>query len=522
MRIEDYAETLRDHRVLHLVGKGDKPATMPLTVPALRVLEACRGQRTEGPPSHDRCREGRSTAATVTGGSPESRTPPASHATSAHTRCATRRSPTPLTPAYRCATRRSSLGTPTPGPPSTTTARPGQTRRPRAPLPDRLRGRRVSKHATRRRCGEGLRVLCAQFDAHGVSPHAGLTRTDLPRQRGRRRVPLAPENPVGTDPAIPRLPSSGTSAPVMNSIAAPGLCPSPTNACQTRHVKTKNARGDAPAGVFFAYPGAPALTAECMRRTAEGMRQRGVAATVWEELPIEGRLMIQQVLDAIDSSDTLIAEASAMNPNVLFELGFGIARDKHTWAVIDETDTSAVQHWRDFGLLTGVGRVDYSGNSQTLLHKFSQARPDLAGSDTLWSDLYAKIRSTRSGATLFHYATAARDDGARAVQSELSRRRRLDVIQADEDERGAAPLEWYVDQIHRSSAVLIHLMSPGKERARTHNARASFLAGISHGLERPLLMLAPPDFIVPLDYRDLLHSYETIRNLGNQLSRWLG
>jgi len=49
VRIEDYRETLRGHRVLHLVGKGSKPATMPMTVPVLRVLDACRGERTEGP-----------------------------------------------------------------------------------------------------------------------------------------------------------------------------------------------------------------------------------------------------------------------------------------------------------------------------------------------------------------------------------------------------------------------------------------------------------------------------------------
>ena len=48
VRIEDYAETLRGHRVLRLIGKGNKPATMPITVPVLRVLEACRGQRTAG------------------------------------------------------------------------------------------------------------------------------------------------------------------------------------------------------------------------------------------------------------------------------------------------------------------------------------------------------------------------------------------------------------------------------------------------------------------------------------------
>jgi hypothetical protein len=44
--------------VLHLVGKGNKPATMPLTLPVLRVLEACRGQRTCGhtsPASDDLC-----------------------------------------------------------------------------------------------------------------------------------------------------------------------------------------------------------------------------------------------------------------------------------------------------------------------------------------------------------------------------------------------------------------------------------------------------------------------------------
>jgi hypothetical protein len=64
VRIEGHAGTLRGHRVLHLVGKGNKPATMPLTVPVLRVLEACRAS---GPPGHwscDRSPESRSTDAT--------------------------------------------------------------------------------------------------------------------------------------------------------------------------------------------------------------------------------------------------------------------------------------------------------------------------------------------------------------------------------------------------------------------------------------------------------------------------
>jgi hypothetical protein len=48
VRIEHYRETLRVLRVLHLIGKGSKPATRPSTVPVLRVLETCHGERTEG------------------------------------------------------------------------------------------------------------------------------------------------------------------------------------------------------------------------------------------------------------------------------------------------------------------------------------------------------------------------------------------------------------------------------------------------------------------------------------------
>ena len=122
MRIEDYADTLRGYRVLHLVGKGNKPATMPLTVPVLRVLEACRGQRTTGP----------LILRPVTGNPIDRRDAyrmvariakaAAIHDTSAHTHYGTPRSPTPWTRASPCGTPRSSPATPTPETPSTTTA----------------------------------------------------------------------------------------------------------------------------------------------------------------------------------------------------------------------------------------------------------------------------------------------------------------------------------------------------------------------------------------------------------------
>ena len=48
VRIEDYATTLRGHRVLRLVGKGNKPATMPITVPLLRFLRPAEASAPKG------------------------------------------------------------------------------------------------------------------------------------------------------------------------------------------------------------------------------------------------------------------------------------------------------------------------------------------------------------------------------------------------------------------------------------------------------------------------------------------
>lgn len=48
VKIEDYQQIERGHRVLRLVGKGGKPATIPLPVPVIRALDAAAGDRTSG------------------------------------------------------------------------------------------------------------------------------------------------------------------------------------------------------------------------------------------------------------------------------------------------------------------------------------------------------------------------------------------------------------------------------------------------------------------------------------------
>jgi site-specific recombinase XerD len=49
VRIEDTHGDTRGHRTLTLVGKGGKPATIPLPIPVARAIDAAAGDRTSGP-----------------------------------------------------------------------------------------------------------------------------------------------------------------------------------------------------------------------------------------------------------------------------------------------------------------------------------------------------------------------------------------------------------------------------------------------------------------------------------------
>lgn len=48
VRIEDFQDVERGHRVLRLIGKGGKPATIPLPVPVIRTMVKCADDRESG------------------------------------------------------------------------------------------------------------------------------------------------------------------------------------------------------------------------------------------------------------------------------------------------------------------------------------------------------------------------------------------------------------------------------------------------------------------------------------------
>jgi hypothetical protein len=259
-----------------------------------------------------------------------------------------------------------------------------------------------------------------------------------------------------------------------------------------------------------------------MREAARKLEERTeLAVRTWEQLRVDGRLIIGEVLRAIDSSSTVVAEITDLNPNVLFEIGYALAADKQVVLCLDTSDGRAQQNWKEFGLLTSIGYIPYESSSEALVTEFLRSRPDLR-EDSLWEELLISGGvGPRKPRTLFYMPLGTRADVGKALDRILLARKDLSVATADEEEQGIAPLSWYAVQIYQSSAAILHLRGPQRARSLMHNARSSMFAGMAHAIKLPTLLVAEQSFDPPLDYNDLLFRYSTAKRLAAYSDSWL-
>jgi hypothetical protein len=277
-------------------------------------------------------------------------------------------------------------------------------------------------------------------------------------------------------------------------------------------------RSNDASSTFFAYGALPHLRAETVQQAARVIAKRGHIAKTWEDLEVKGTLLIDTICRAIDESEIVVAEVSDLNSNVLFEAGYALATNKHLWLALDETDVDAVRRWKELGIFATIGRVDYSGNSEKLVTACTGPAAPANGPDLL-ETLMSGGRARQADA-VFAPALPTRFQAALTLESFLERQSHLTILGAGDD-LGMAPLDFYVKEIYRASAAVFHLLAPKRLRAAEHNARASFFAGLAHGFGLPVLMVVEEGFTSPLDYKDLLYTYDSAAALQEHVRQWL-
>lgn len=273
--------------------------------------------------------------------------------------------------------------------------------------------------------------------------------------------------------------------------------------------------------IFFAYAAEPEATGETISIAARSLSARpDVTATPWQAMEVAGRLILSQITEAINESDLVCCELGTLNANVLFELGYAIGRNKPVRVLLDSSDEVAIRSWRQFGLLSSIGYVRY--NNSTEIH--SRILSGLQELEPVWKDIANPTLPPPMARSIFYMPLNHVTDASRTLTRRLEGIQRQDwqVISADPSEVGAAPISWYVQQIWRSKATVIHFAAPRRTNSLIHNARCALIAGIAYGLGKELLMVAEDEYETPFDYQDLLKTHTSSKQMGVIFEAWYG
>lgn len=274
--------------------------------------------------------------------------------------------------------------------------------------------------------------------------------------------------------------------------------------------------------VFFGYDSEPELSRETLFNASRAISKTGVAtATSWEELKTSGRVLIGRIRDTIDTADACAFDVSTMNQNVLFELGYAIARAKPLLILLDKTDSEAKRRWREFQLLKSVGYKGWE-NVDDIRSAFLEARPDLAKS-TVYDDLIEPELGASVPGSILYLPTAHNTEPARMIDRRLEydKRRGVHLLTADPTESGLFPLGWYASKAYETACTIVHFEAPRRSQASLHNSRSALVAGLANGLDRPILMLAEEDYSPPIDYEEELQPYSSARECLLLVDKWL-
>lgn len=251
---------------------------------------------------------------------------------------------------------------------------------------------------------------------------------------------------------------------------------------------------------FYAYPSSIVDVTQVIH-AAKGIlstSRRDLDLRLWEENDISGRPLTDPIFAGITNADMLIADITAMNFNVTFEIGYAIGLGKRVYLTRDGNIP------RDRALADKIGIFDTLGfetytDEQQLSDLIKNYQPvggiPLRAPINLKSPVYV-LETPQSNWAMI--AINARIKKARLAYK--------GYLPADDPRLSAVKA---IDDICSCLGCVVPLLSTQFADAEVHNIRAAFVAGLSVGMGKLTLVLQPRDGPAPLDVRDLVNTFSS-------------
>ncbi len=249
--------------------------------------------------------------------------------------------------------------------------------------------------------------------------------------------------------------------------------------------------------IFVAYPASPSDISATILKAKLDTTDPSIQITTWQRDDLGGSPLIAPILEAIEASDIVAADITRLNFNVTYELGYAIGRGKRGLPIQNNVLKNDAAEIARIGIFDTLLYENYA-NSDELKKLLGNASPGRRLATEFPKDplpLYIVLPPAKT------------DDINRLTAMAIRAGLRPRTFDPLEQPRMSAPDA--VRSVAASSGVLLPLISPDHKDAVIHNTRIAFVAGVSHALELPTLILQRGDWTLPADIRDQTKSYTT-------------
>jgi hypothetical protein len=275
--------------------------------------------------------------------------------------------------------------------------------------------------------------------------------------------------------------------------------------------------------IFFAYQGKPeGQHSNCVESIAYAIKnynehQKGYIAKSWEDYKTSTPISIE-ILNVINECEVFVADLTYFNFNVLFELGYAIAKNKKILIILNKDVQGSAETYKD-SILKNIRYTPY-GSSKEI-----QAALQNKEFEEGILEKFANVKNLERGAiNLLYLKNDLNNQASIDLNDEiesLKAARGFSLLIDDPLENIYRSVAWYLQNLYKSKRVIIHFRGIDTRKAPVENAKNSFFAGLAVGFGNEVLLVAPAKYNPPLDYHEILVSYTSSTDLISVAKTWI-
>lgn len=232
----------------------------------------------------------------------------------------------------------------------------------------------------------------------------------------------------------------------------------------------------------------------------------------WKNLDVPGQIFFCEICKAMRFTDMVIADVTTLNFNLMFEIGFAIGLGLPVLPIRNTKFIEDKHQFDELGILDTLGYFDFQTSND--LKDYLIANPTR-------SRLHINVPILNNESPLYVVKSPIDSDGTIKMLSVI-KKSRLRFRLLDTRETGRVSMHEVYKNTLSSRAIFLHLLNSSYQNAKVHNARCAFIAGLGMATEKRVVILQQYQQSQPIDYRDVVLTYDHPKKIHEMLIPALG